>query len=161
MKFSPWFQIRYFFAKDKYLFVWNEITDEAKELQELSTWQLAELINECERSSNDATRRTYAEHLLAHRLSQHQAKASWGAGLFGFFGAILGAIISITLAPSIHGNGQIQYVQPCPQTTTEKQNINHKEQAEKQKTITTSTIVQNKPLQAVDAVIPAIKQKGS
>lgn len=161
MKFSPWFKLRYFFAKDKDLFVWNEVNDEAKELQDLTTWQLVELINQGINSSNDATRRTYAEHLLAHRISQRQAKASWGAGLFGFLGAILGAVISVTLASYIHSDGPPQYIQSCPQETSEKNNIHRKEQGEPKKALSTPTIVPKKPVQTVGAVIPTVKNEPS
>lgn len=136
------------------MLVLSEMADEAKVLRELDTWQLAEALNECGSFGSDPAKHTYIEHLLAQRLAKLQSKASWGAGLIGFFGAILGAWLSVTLAPSFQNNNPPQNMSNCPQTTNEKHTSYSPKNTTKNKTANITSIEPTKPL---TVIIPHIK----
>ena len=90
-------RISSFFARDKRAFWWKHFTDDEKQLRRMNPWQLAQVIHE----GNTPEKRIVAEHLLNVRLAQIQATASWGSGVLGFVGAIIGAAISVALTMSI------------------------------------------------------------
>ena len=96
MRHTLLLRIKAFFARDKYSFWWNELTDRDKELASLSTRELAgELQNA--RTNRDAEEEILIEHILSQRLAEIQSKATWGAAVLGFVGAILGAALSVAL----------------------------------------------------------------
>ncbi|MDO9365662.1 MAG: hypothetical protein Q7T58_04850 [Methylotenera sp.] len=87
--------IKGLFARDKQAFWFNHFTDEEKELRRMDAWQLAKVIHEADVHKNNSEKRIVAEHLLNVRLAQIQSKASWGSGVLGFVGAIIGAVLSV------------------------------------------------------------------
>lgn len=87
-----------FFARDKDAFWWSHFTDEEKELRRMDVWQLAGVLEEAAVRPGMEKKRIVAEHMLSVRLAQIQAKASWGSGILGFGGAIVGAALSVALA---------------------------------------------------------------
>jgi len=90
-------RIRSIFAKDKDALWWGHFTDEEKELQRMDVWELAAVIQEASVRSGMDKKRIVAEHMLNVRLAQIQSKASWGSGVLGFVGAIVGAALSVSL----------------------------------------------------------------
>ena len=90
-------RLKSIFSTNKLKFWFNEYTNEEKELAQMDAWQLAGVIDQSTRCNNNIQQRIVAEHLLNIRLTHIQAKASWGAGLLGFIGAIIGAVLSLTL----------------------------------------------------------------
>lgn len=92
-------RIRAFFARDKEAFWWDHYTDEEMKLRRMDVWELAAVINEARvrNLAGEAERLIVAEHMLNVRLAKIQASASWGSGVLGFAGAILGAAVSVTL----------------------------------------------------------------
>jgi hypothetical protein len=115
-------RIRAFFARDKEAFWWNEATNEEKKLRRMDVWQLAKVINEVRvrNLAGEAEKLIVAEHLLNVRLAQIQAKASWGSGVLGFVGAIIGAALSVSLALALQSPKDV----PCtPEGANEKQAV--------------------------------------
>jgi hypothetical protein len=96
-------KIRSFFAKDKDDFWWKHFTDEEKKLRRMDVWELAKVINEARvrNLAGEAEKLIVAEHMLNMRLAQIQAKASWGSGVLGFVGAIIGSALSVTLTMAL------------------------------------------------------------
>ena len=118
-------RIRSLLARDKDAFWWRHFTDEELALKRMDVWELAAVIEEAQVRAGMERKKIVAEHLLAVRLAQIQATASWGSGLLGFFGAIIGAALTValtsvlsetparpcapvaaSLVPSTHGAGQ-------------------------------------------------------
>lgn len=97
MKFPWWLRFKALFVKDANELYFAYLNDEERELREMDVWQLARLIQKAETQGNLAVERIVAEHLLSARLAQIQSKASWGAGLLGFLGALLGGVISFSI----------------------------------------------------------------
>ena len=97
MKFPLSLRIRALFAKDANEVYFAYLNDEERELREKDVWELARLIQEADVRGNMAVKKIVAEHLLSARVAQIQSKASWGAGLLGFLGAVLGAAISFAI----------------------------------------------------------------
>lgn len=91
-------RIRSLFSRDKHEFWWNHYTDEEKQLRRMDAWQLATIIHEENIRQTAPEKRIVAEHMLNVRLAQIQATASWGSGVLGFVGAIIGAALSVSLA---------------------------------------------------------------
>lgn len=85
-------RIRSLFARDKYSFWWNEITDEEKELARMDVWELAAVVQQ-----TNQQRRVVAEHMLNARLANIQASASKWAGWVSAFGAVLASVASFYL----------------------------------------------------------------
>ena len=94
------FRVRFrsLFVSDKDAFWWKHFTDEERALREMDAWQLGAVIHDETVRPTLPERRIVAEHLLNVRLAQIQSTAAWGAGVLGFIGAILGAVLSIALA---------------------------------------------------------------
>lgn len=90
--------LRSLFARDKEAFWWKYFTDEELELQRMDVWQLAAVIEEAKVRPGMEKRRIVAEHMLSQRIALIQAKASWGSGVLGFIGAVVGAALSVALA---------------------------------------------------------------
>jgi|SRR5471030_2653380 len=104
----PFFvRLRGLMARDKDAFWWNYFTDEELKLRGMDVWQLAKVIQEAAVTPGMELQRIVAEHLLNVRLAAVQAKASWGAGLLGFVGALLGAALSVVLAPYFQAAPQV------------------------------------------------------
>jgi len=115
-------RIRAFFASDKDAFWWNEATDEEKQLRRMDVWQLAKVINEVRvhNLAGEAEKLIVAEHMLNVRLAKIQATASWGSGVLGFVGAIIGAALSVSLTMALQSPQEA----PCaPERTSEKQAV--------------------------------------
>ena len=93
-------RIKAFFSSDEETFWFNHFTDEEKALRHMDVWELAKVINEARvrNLAGEAEKLIVAEHMLNVRLAKIQAKASWGSGILGFTGAIIGASLSIALA---------------------------------------------------------------
>ena len=88
----------------------------------MDVWQLAKVINEARvrNLAGEAEKLIVAEHMLNVRLAKIQATASWGSGVLGFVGAIIGAAISITLTMLIQNPKDV----PCaPERASEKQAV--------------------------------------
>lgn len=96
MRHSLLVRIKAFLARDKYSFWWNELTDRDKELAVLSTRDLAGVLRDA-RTRRDAEEEIVIEHMLSQRLAEIQSKATWGASVLGFIGAILGASLSVAM----------------------------------------------------------------
>lgn len=104
MKIPLTVRIQAFFARDEYAFWWSHFTDEEKKLARMDMWELAGVIEEANVRGMEK-KRIVAEHMLGVRLAQIQAKASWGSGLLGFVGAIVGAGLSVALASAWQQQG--------------------------------------------------------
>lgn len=90
-------RIKSFFAKDKAAFWWSHFSDEEKMLKRMDVWELAAVIQEANVRLGMEKKKIVAEHMLNVRLAQIQSKASWGSGILGFVGAIVGAALSVSL----------------------------------------------------------------
>ena len=115
-------RIRSFFARDKDVFWWDHYTNEEKQLRRMDVWQLAKVINEARirNLAGEAEKLIVAEHMLNVRLAKIQATASWGSGVLGFIGAIIGAALSVTLTMAIQNPKDV----PCtPERASEKQAV--------------------------------------
>jgi hypothetical protein len=113
-------RIKSLFARDKEAFWWDHFTDEEKKLRRMDVWELAKVINEARvrNLAGEAEKLIVAEHMLNMRLAQIQAKASWGSGILGFIGAIIGASLSVSLAMVLQNPKDV----PCtPERAGEKQ----------------------------------------
>jgi hypothetical protein len=105
MRHSLWVRTKAFFARDKYSFWWSEFTARDKELASLSTRELAgELL--IARTRRDAEEKILIEHMLSQRLAEIQSKATWGAAVLGFIGAILGASLSVAITKILDDNNE-------------------------------------------------------
>ena len=115
-------RIRSFFARDKYAFWCDHYTNEEKQLRRTDVWQLAKVINEARirNLAGEAEKLIVAEHMLNVRLAKIQATASWGSGVLGFVGAIIGATLSVTLTMAIQNPKDVSC---APERATEKQAI--------------------------------------
>ena len=91
-------RIRAMFARDEEAFWWSHFTDDEKKLARMDVWQLAGVIEEAKVRTGQERLRIVAEHMLAVRLAKIQASASWGSGILGFVGALIGAVHSIVHA---------------------------------------------------------------
>jgi hypothetical protein len=103
-------RIRGFFARDKRAFWWSHFTDEEKKLRRMDVWQLAKAINEARvrNLAGEVEKLIVAEHMLNVRLAQIQAKASWGSGILGFVGAIIGSALSVSLTIALQSPKEVQ-----------------------------------------------------
>ena len=101
MRHSLLVRIKAFFARDKYSFWWNELTDRDKKLAALSTRGLAGKLQDAS-TLRDAEEVIVIEHMLSQRLAEIQTKAAWGASILGFVGAILGASLSVALTEMLN-----------------------------------------------------------
>ncbi len=115
-------RIKALFARDKEVFWWNHFTDEEKKLRRMDVWELAKVINEARvgNLAGEAEKLIVAEHMLNMRLAKIQATASWGSGVLGFVGAIIGAALSVSLTMAL------QTPKGAPGTqerTSEKQSV--------------------------------------
>lgn len=97
MKIPLDIRIKSIFAKDKAAFWWGHFTDEEKMLKSMDVWELAAVIQEANVRFGMEKKKIVAEHMLNVRLAQIQSKASWGSGILGFVGAIVGAALSVSL----------------------------------------------------------------
>ena len=100
-------RIKAFFSSDEEAYWFNHFTDEEKALSRMDVWELAKVINEARvhNLASDAEKLIVAEYMLNQRLAKIQAKASWGSGVIG---AIIGASLSIALAPIIQNQNEVQ-----------------------------------------------------
>ena len=95
MKRFPWrVRLKALFSKDSYEVYFAHLTDREREIREMDIWELAGVIQEARVRPNMEKDRIVAEHLLSARIAQIQSKASWGAGILGFLGAIIGAALA-------------------------------------------------------------------
>ena len=90
-------RLKAFFSKDPNEEYFAYLTDKERELKEMDVWQLAGVIQEATVRGNMEKERIVAEHLLSARVAQIQSKASWGAGVLGFIGAIIGAAVAFAI----------------------------------------------------------------
>lgn len=115
-------RIKALFARDKGAFWWNHFTDEEKKLRRMDVWELAKVINEARvrNLAGEAEKLIVAEQMLNVRLAKIQATASWGSGVLGFVGAIIGAAISVALTMAFQSSKEV----PCaPERLSEKQAV--------------------------------------
>lgn len=130
MRLPIFARIRAFFARDQYSFWWNEFTDRDKELSRLSTRQLAQELNKA-RTNKDGEEQIIIEHLLSQRLAQMQSNASWGSGVLGFIGAIIGAALSVSMSSAFQErHEQIKCVCECANYGTVQKPIQRPVQVE-------------------------------
>jgi hypothetical protein len=94
-------RIKSIFARDKYAFWYNEITNEEKELARMDVWQLAAvMVNSVETKSN-VLQRIVAEHMLNERLARIQSRASIWAAVIGAGITLLSVFFSVWLVKYI------------------------------------------------------------
>ncbi|HCJ50848.1 MAG TPA: hypothetical protein DHV67_03185 [Gallionella sp.] len=105
MRHSLLVRIKAFFARDKYSFWWNELTDRDKKLAALSTRGLAGKLQDAS-TLRDAEEVIVIEHMLSQRLAEIQTKAAWGASILGFVWAILGASLSVALTEMLNDKNE-------------------------------------------------------
>ena len=98
----------------------GSFSDEEKELRRMDVWQLAALIKEPNVRPGIEQKRIVAEHMLNVRLAKIQSKASWGPGVLGFVGAIVGAALSVSLTNVLQTPCQVPH---AIQQTIKKQTI--------------------------------------
>ncbi|ESS72512.1 hypothetical protein MGMO_54c00010 [Methyloglobulus morosus KoM1] len=115
-------RIRSFFARNKYAFWWDHFTDEEKQLRRMDVWELAKVINEARvrNLAGEAEKLIVAEHMLNVRLAQIQAKASWGSGVLGFVGAIIGSALSVALTIALQSPQSPKEAPSAPERASEK-----------------------------------------
>lgn len=148
-------RIKALFARDKEAFWWNHITDEEKKLRRMDVWELAKVINEARvrNLAGEAEKLIVAEHMLNMRLAQIQAKASWGSGVLGFVGAIIGSALSVSLTLVLQSPKEIP---PAPERNSEKQAIAAPVQKEREPI---AQPLKNEPSNKVVEVSPGTKTK--
>ena len=105
MRHSLLIRIKAFFERDKYSFWWNELTDRDKYLASLSTRELAGELRDA-RTQRNSEEEIVIEHMLGQRLSEIQTKATWGAAILGFIGALIGAALSVGLTNTFDENNE-------------------------------------------------------
>lgn len=93
-------RFRALFARDEHAFWWEHFSDEERELREMDARQLAAALHEAQVRHNNE-RRILVEHMLSARLAQLQSRASWGSGVLGFGGAVLGAAMTVGLTAAL------------------------------------------------------------
>ena len=98
MRFPLRLRLKAIFSKDPNELYFEYLTDRERTLKKMDVWELAELIQKARVRQNMETERIVAEHLLSQRIAQIQSKASWGAGILGFCGAIIGAVVAFAVA---------------------------------------------------------------
>ncbi|HYN60802.1 MAG TPA: hypothetical protein VET87_14790 [Rubrivivax sp.] len=112
-------RLRGLLARNRDEFWWNYFTDEELELRKMDVWELAGVIQDARVTSGMDKKLIVAEHMLNVRLAQIQATASWGSGVLGFIGALVGAALSVVLAAALQGEPKLersaaQYSLPVP-----------------------------------------------
>ena len=112
-------RLRGSFARNKEEFWWKYFTDDELELRRMDVWELAGVIQEARVRGGMETKLIVAEHMLNVRLAQVQAKASWGSGVLGFLGALVGSALSVVLAAVLQrepktGSLPAQHAYPAP-----------------------------------------------
>jgi len=109
-------RVKAFLSSDEESFWFNHFTDEEKALRRMDVWEIASVINKSRANNlaSDAEKLIVAEYMLNKRLTQIQAKASWGAGILGFSGAIIGVSLSIMLSQTISNEAQCAYEKTSP-----------------------------------------------
>jgi len=151
-------RIRALFARDKEAFWWNHFTDEEKKLREMDVWELAQVINEARvhNLASEAEKLIVAEHMLNVRLAKIQATASWGSGLLGFIGAILGAALSVSLTTFLLSTDETQTESVKLQSPVEPitQQINGSPNNEAVELTTSAMETENEPTQGKDTQQP-------
>lgn len=115
-------RIRGFFARDKDAFWWNHFTDEEKKLRRMDVWELAKVINDARvrNLAGEAEKLIVAEYMLNMRLAKIQATASWGSGVLGFVGAIIGSALSVALMLALQNPKETP---SSPERAGEKQSV--------------------------------------
>lgn len=93
-------RLKALFSKDSYEVYFAHLTDREREIREMDVWELAGVVQEASVRPNREKERIVAEHLLSARIAQIQSKASWGAGILGFLGALIGAAVAFAFAPT-------------------------------------------------------------
>lgn len=113
-------RVRSFFARDERAFWWDYVTNEEKQLRRMDVSQLAKFIIN---SSCDREKKVIAEHMLNVRLAKIQATASWGSGILGFVGALMGAALSIAITIATQNQNDVSC---APDRATETAELSSK-----------------------------------
>lgn len=122
MRTTPMDLVKSFFAWDKHAFWFEHFTDEEKQLRRMSVGELAKVINEARvrNLAGEAEKLIVAEHMLNVRLAKIQATASWGSGVLGFVGAIIGSAVSVALTMVLQSPKEVS---SAPARASEKQAV--------------------------------------
>jgi hypothetical protein len=100
MSIPVFVRLRALFAHDKNEFWWNHFTDKERELRQMDVMALAAALHEAQVKGNEQ-QRIVVQYMLTARLANLQAKASWGSGILGFAGAILGAALAAAVTVAV------------------------------------------------------------
>ena len=84
-------RLRALFARNKYEFWFQHISDEEKQLSRMDVWELAKEISQ---NGSDSPEGIVAEHMLNARLAKMQVRATYVGIFFGLFGVVIGVILS-------------------------------------------------------------------
>jgi len=97
MRITFFDRIKALFARDEYSYWFRHLTDEEKELRRMDSWELAKVIHEANIHNRNDQKRIVAEHMLQVRLVRSQNRAIYVSIIFGLFGVVLGALLTVII----------------------------------------------------------------